>query len=68
VLLAVLGHPVPRETAECKRLLSEQVPDSLTESRNYQRHFSATLLRAQAATVPTLAQLLALMNYRSTAL
>lgn len=68
VLLAVLGHPVPRETAECKRLLSEQVPDSLTESRNYQRHFSATLLRAQAATVPTLAQLLALMNYRSPAL
>ncbi len=68
VLLAVLGHPVPRETAECKRRLAELIPDSLTDSRNYAQYFPEAMLRTKAATVPTLAQLLALMNYRSTAL
>jgi hypothetical protein len=36
--------------------------------RNYERHFPEAMLRTKAATVPTLAHLLALMNYPSTAL
>ena len=68
VLLSILGLPVPRETAECKRRLAELIPDSLTDLRNYERHFPEAMLRTKAATVPTLAHLLALMNYPSTAL
>lgn len=62
VLLAILSHPVPRDTESCKRALADLISDSLTEVRNYPRHFPETLLRAKALEVSVLRQLLALMN------
>jgi hypothetical protein len=67
VLLAILDQPVPRDTEACKRALAALISDSLTDVRNYPRHFPESLLRAKAATVPVLAQLLALMNYPAAA-
>jgi hypothetical protein len=63
VLLSILGQAAPRETADCKRCLADLIADSLTDWRNYARHFPEADLRARAASVPTLAQLLALMNH-----
>lgn len=63
VLLAILGQPVPRDTEGCKTALAARIPDSLTDVRNYPRHFPETLLREKAVSVPALKQLLALMNY-----
>ncbi|MEN9841046.1 MAG: hypothetical protein RL376_846, partial [Verrucomicrobiota bacterium] len=57
----------PRDTEACKRALAALISDSLTDVRNYPRHFPESLLRAKAATVPVLAQLLALMNYPAAA-
>ncbi|MFH1497831.1 MAG: hypothetical protein ABII82_08390 [Verrucomicrobiota bacterium] len=67
VLLAILDQPVPRDTETCKRALAALISDSLTDVRNYSRHFPESLLRAKATTVPALARLLALMNYPATA-
>lgn len=63
VLLAILGQPVPRDTELCKRALADLISDSLTDVRNYPRHFSEVLLRQKAADVATLGRILALLNY-----
>jgi len=65
VLLAILGRPLPRDTEGCKRALAGLIPDSLTDIRNYPRHFPESLLREKATTVQTLGQLLALMNHQT---
>lgn len=62
VLLAILGQPAPPDTESCKRALANLISDSLTDVRNYPRHFPESLLRAKAPDVSALRQLLALMN------
>ena len=58
LLLAVLGHRVPEQSSDCKRLIQQTIRLDLTERKSYAVHFSLPVLVTARQTIPELHRLL----------